>query len=266
MKKRLMGALASIPKKRLMGALASIPKKRLMGALASIPVIAAMATSGSCAVSCPYGNVNDPFPGLCPRYTDLNGDGICDLSQATIAATTPSTSNSDQTSTTTSNLDHSDGANASATTTDPGSDLGNAQFTGTEYHVLPISIMLIGAYLFTYYLFSKGVLNRQRHRRIWNLLVTAGYAGTGVTGVLMILGLNLGVRIVLNPTVTFLHAELAVLLVIGTIIHVHLYWKSLKKTLKVLFSFKSREDSGRRENSNKEKHNGRREKTPLRLK
>jgi hypothetical protein len=30
---------------------------------------------------CPKGLVNDPFPGRCRRYTDLDGDGICDYSQ-----------------------------------------------------------------------------------------------------------------------------------------------------------------------------------------
>lgn len=31
--------------------------------------------------SCPYGIENDPYPGQCGRYTDDNGDSICDYSQ-----------------------------------------------------------------------------------------------------------------------------------------------------------------------------------------
>ena len=30
---------------------------------------------------CPFGRVNDPYPGECGRYTDGNNDGVCDLSQ-----------------------------------------------------------------------------------------------------------------------------------------------------------------------------------------
>lgn len=30
---------------------------------------------------CPYGLVNDPYPGRCRRYVDTDGDGICDLSR-----------------------------------------------------------------------------------------------------------------------------------------------------------------------------------------
>jgi len=33
------------------------------------------------AVACPFGIVNDPYPGKCRRYVDLNGNGFCDLSE-----------------------------------------------------------------------------------------------------------------------------------------------------------------------------------------
>jgi hypothetical protein len=36
--------------------------------------------------ACPYGLVNDPYPGECRQYTDKNGDGICDLSQPELIA------------------------------------------------------------------------------------------------------------------------------------------------------------------------------------
>jgi len=32
-------------------------------------------------VACPVGRVNDPFPGRCKLYRDLDGDGYCDLSK-----------------------------------------------------------------------------------------------------------------------------------------------------------------------------------------
>jgi len=37
-------------------------------------------TPQTAGVACPFGIVNDPFPGRCRRYTDANGDGICDYS------------------------------------------------------------------------------------------------------------------------------------------------------------------------------------------
>lgn len=36
--------------------------------------------SDTFTVACPFGIVNDPYPGKCRRYIDRDGDGICDLS------------------------------------------------------------------------------------------------------------------------------------------------------------------------------------------
>ncbi|HNT75208.1 MAG TPA: hypothetical protein PKH77_09335 [Anaerolineae bacterium] len=47
------------------------------------PTVAA-ATSPSTSrptTRCPHGLVNDPYPGRCRRYTDKNGNGICDYSE-----------------------------------------------------------------------------------------------------------------------------------------------------------------------------------------
>ena len=243
-------------------------KAKLITALSSIPIIAAMSMSGTCAVSCPYGMINDPYPGQCPRYTDLNGDGICDLSQVTAAATTTddSTTSSD-TSTDSSSTDntqtssindqsHGHGAvsdqlnpdsqvdSTASLIHDPGTglDTGNLH-EGTGYYAVPVSILLISGYLLTHYLFTKGILKREKHRRLWNLLLTAGYIGTGSTGVILIFLINLGIKTVLNPTITFWHAELAILMTICTLIHVHLYWKPFKNIFKVLFGLKSNRKS-----------------------
>lgn len=231
-------------------------RAKLISALSSIPIIAAMTISGSCAASCPYGMVNDPYPGQCPRYIDLNGDGICDYSQATSTVTsddsTASTS-TDNTQTLSTNdqghghetIDLGNGdtqADTNASTiTDPGTGMGSEHQTGdgAGYYVLPVSILLICGYLFTHYLFKKGILKRNKHRRLWNLLLTAGYIGTGSTGVILTFMINMGIRTALNPTITFWHAELAILMVIGTLIHVHLYWKPFKNIFKDLLSFKS---------------------------
>jgi hypothetical protein len=253
MKKKISSFLS---RDKIISAIEKIPmKQKLLAAVSTIPFIAAATMSGSCATSCPYGMINDPYPGQCPRYIDINGDGICDLSQATAAVTTTDTSTSpDDTSTTTTTTDSGNGHGANADTTiqdqpadanattihdSSGLDSGNLQGDTTNYYVLPVTIMLIGGYLFTHYLFKKGILKRNKHRRIWNLLVTAGYLGTGVTGILLTLMINLGIRTVLNPSITYWHAEMAILMVIGTMIHIHLYWKPFKTMFRVLFGIKS---------------------------
>ena len=38
-------------------------------------------TSAAQGVACPFGWMNDPYPGQCRRYVDRNGNGFCDLSE-----------------------------------------------------------------------------------------------------------------------------------------------------------------------------------------
>lgn len=240
--------------------------EKIVSAALTVPIIAAGAMSGACAAGCPYGLVNDPYPGQCPRYIDVTGDGICDLSQAATAASTssptgPTNADTNNSATGTddvsingagqdSSFNQNDSVNAS--TVDSGSGL-NSFGDGSSYHVLPISILLIGGYLFTHMLFSRGILSQKKHRRLWNLLVTGGYIGTGITGILLTFMINLGVHTVLNPSITFWHAELAVLMVIGTLIHIHLYKKPFKKMFKVLLGFGKSSSNKKSENTNTSK-------------
>jgi hypothetical protein len=217
--------------------------------------VAAFSMSGSCAAGCPYGLINDPYPGQCPRYLDANGDGFCDLSQTTTTTTDTSTSSSEDDTVSTGSVDDSTNGNGhnvdivdtddpqnASSLGDTGNIDGNLADEGGGYYLLPVSILLISGYLFTHYLFSKGILSRQKHKKLWNLFVTAGYLGTGVTGVILTFMINMGIKTALNPSITFWHVEFAILMVIGTFIHIHLHWKPFKNIFKVLFGFKSFKD------------------------
>lgn len=39
------------------------------------------------AAECPFGEVDEPYPGTCGRYVDQNSDGLCDLSQDDLSET-----------------------------------------------------------------------------------------------------------------------------------------------------------------------------------
>ena len=241
---------SALSKEDITSTLAKIPlKEKLFAVVSTIPFIAITTMSGACATACPYGTVNCPYPGQCSRYIDVNGDGLCDLSQTTTTTTDTTSADATTADTISNDTGHGNGANtdvtpdqqvdANATIPDsPNMDTENLNQDGNNYYVLPITLILIGVYLFTYYLFKKGILKRNKHRRIWNLLVTAGYLGSGVTGVLLTLMINLGIRTALNLPITFWHVELSILMVIGTIIHLHIYWKPFKNIFKVLFGFK----------------------------
>jgi hypothetical protein len=208
--------------------------------------------SGACALSCPYG-ISCTAPGQCPRYVDAGGDGICDLGQPTTSSSSAeSTSYDNDDSSAYTPLDQTDTSSSVSSESVPNSsdnisavaDPGNGMDNGSipdepQYFTLPVSMLLIGLYLITHFLFSKGILSRQKHRRIWNLLITAGMAGSGITGILLILFINLSIKTALNPSLTFWHVELSILMVIATIIHLHLYRKPFKNMFRVLFGVKN---------------------------
>ena len=208
--------------------------RRILRTLTGVlPFAGIMAAGVACGASCPYGLVNDPYPGQCPRFTDLNGDGICDLSQSTTDYST-----SDDTSRDSSN-DQSTSDDSTATSDDSGHSGGvdapdetlqhpSVEEPTTDYHLIPLSLILIEAYMITLYLMLRVLIRVSVHRRIWNIILTAGYAGTGVTGVLLLLFIRLGIKTALNPSVTYWQAELAILMVIGTLIHIHIYWKQFR--------------------------------------
>lgn len=49
------------------------------------PTVQAAAASTTGVVACPFGLVNDPYPGQCQRYVDANGSGFCDYSEIQIS-------------------------------------------------------------------------------------------------------------------------------------------------------------------------------------
>jgi hypothetical protein len=203
---------------------------KVIKAALTIPAIAIGTMSGSCAAGCPYGMVNDPYPGQCPRYTDLNGDGICDLSQ-TGTLTSTNTSGTDPSVSTDSSHDSNSSVNL-----DSGNGNDGTPFTdGSDFNVIPLSLLIIGAYLFMHLLFSKGILSQKKHRRIWNLILTAGFIGTGTSGALLLLFINFGIKTALNPSLDYWHVELSILMVVATLIHMHIYRKPLKRLFKTTF-------------------------------
>jgi hypothetical protein len=161
--------------------------------------------------NCPYGVIDDPFPGQCPRYIDTNNNGFCDLSESpTSANITNNSSNQNQ-------------QNTSVDIKQPN------KITNEYYLLIPISVTVTILYLFTYLLFVEKKLKRRMFYRIWNYILTLSFLITGVTGLLLILLINYGIHTSWNVSIDFWHAEFAIVVAITTIFHIHLYWKQFKK-------------------------------------
>jgi hypothetical protein len=66
-----------------------------------------------------------------------------------------------------------------------------------------------------------------------------GFIGTRVTGILLTFMINLGISLVYRQSITYWHVELAILMVMCTLIHFHIYRKPFKNMFKVLFNFRA---------------------------
>ena len=57
------------------------PMSTLAPSDTEMPTAIAQPTEVEMVVDCPFGRINDEYPGRCRRYVDKNDNGICDLSE-----------------------------------------------------------------------------------------------------------------------------------------------------------------------------------------
>ncbi|NYB51809.1 MAG: DUF4405 domain-containing protein [Methanobacteriaceae archaeon] len=167
---------------------------------------------------CPYGLLNDPFPGQCPRYVDTNHDNICDHSQS------PGSKSTNTSSSIVSKGNVENGSNRSFSKINKAHSISNE-----NYYLLPLTTTLTIIYLISYLLYLEKRLKRRIYYKIWNIILILSFLVTGVTGLLMVIFINYGIQSSWNLTIDFWHAEFAIIMAFSTLFHFHLYWKQLKK-------------------------------------
>jgi len=172
---------------------------------------------------CPYGTVNDPFPGQCPRYIDTNQNNICDHSESPSSGSINNTSTTGQVDTSANNKN----SNTSF------SDIQNASSVPPEnYNLIPLTITTIILYLITYLLYLEDRLIRSFYYSIWKYVLMVSFLATGVTGLILTIFINYGIQSPWNLTIDFWHAEFAIVMVVSTLLHLHLYWRQVKRVFK----------------------------------
>jgi len=173
---------------------------------------------------CPYGTVNDPFPGQCPRYVDTNQNKICDHSESPSSGSLSNVSATEQAN---NSADNKNGTGSS-------SDIQKANSVPPEnYNLIPMVITTLIIYLVTYLLYLEHRLTRNLYYAIWKYVLMTSFIATGVTGLIMTIFINYGIQSSWNLTIDFWHAEFAIVMAVSTLLHLHLYWKQVKRVFKV---------------------------------
>lgn len=175
---------------------------------------------------CPYGLIDDPFPGQCPRYEDTNQDNICDHSQS------PSGSSDNKNNSTNGHRKQNHGNDKETSNVNSSNIQIAKSVPGESYYLVPLAITTMIIYLVTYLLYLENQLRKHVFYKIWNYVLIISFLVTGVTGLIMMIIINYGIRSSWNLTIDFWHAEFAIIMATSTLFHFHLYWKQVKKIFK----------------------------------
>ncbi|MFH1470458.1 MAG: DUF4405 domain-containing protein [Candidatus Micrarchaeota archaeon] len=188
---------------------------------------------------CPYGLVNDSYPGQCVRYVDTNNNAVCDHSESaptSLSATAPK-----ENSTVALAEDTTAGQGTGENTVpDIAGDIVSAPIDlgrGKSKPLIPkyifteLSIALLLLYSVSFILSRKRVISLVLHRRIWNVLLLIAFLVSAILGVLMVLRINFGWP-QLPPDTLYWHVEAGIALTVISVFHILWHWKYFKNLLR----------------------------------
>jgi hypothetical protein len=97
------------------------------------------------------------------------------------------------------------------------------------YEMLIPSIPFLALYLLTFGLYKGGIIKKAFHVNIWNFIIAGAFLISGGAGFLLMILMEMGFVSPINFGLMYWHVELGVTLVLVTVFHFHIYWKSSKK-------------------------------------
>lgn len=165
--------------------------------------------------NCPFGEINEPFPGTCGRYTDSDNDNICDLSQPAPENRINLNGNETQ-------------GNINATS----NSSGRSNNSRINYYFLPILLVLSIFYFITYSLSKKKKIKIVQHRKMWNIILLITFLISGIFGIILAILISYGIRLTFYSDLLFWHVEFGIAMAIISIFHIAWHWKYFKKIVK----------------------------------
>ena len=159
--------------------------------------------------NCPFGEVNEPYPGTCGRYKDTDQDGICDLSQSPPESRLQTSDENSE--------GNQDTLNGTKTSID-----SNARI---NYYFLPILLFLVIFYLITFGMGQKKILKKIQHRKIWNGILLITFLVSGIFGLILAISISSGIRLYFYADLLFWHVEFGIAMAIISVFHIIWHWK-----------------------------------------
>ena len=162
--------------------------------------------------NCPFGEVNESYPGTCGRYIDTDNDNICDLSQ-------PSPEDREKIKEENNNEINSSINSIAQTKSN----------SGINYYFVPIAVILFIIYLTTLFLSRKKKIKLSKHRKIWNFILLITFLISGTFGLILAIIISYGIRLSFYSDLLFWHVEMGISMAIISIFHILWHLKYFKK-------------------------------------
>ncbi|NYB51084.1 MAG: hypothetical protein HVN35_00755 [Methanobacteriaceae archaeon] len=96
------------------------------------------------------------------------------------------------------------------------------------YDMIIPALPFIGGYLLTYSLYRMNLIKKAIHINIWNLIIGLAFLISAGAGFILLIFMEFGVKLSINPELLYWHVELGVTLALVTVFHFHTYWKSAR--------------------------------------
>ncbi len=96
------------------------------------------------------------------------------------------------------------------------------------YEILIYSLPFLLGYLITFTLYKMNLIKKSFHVHLWNFILMMAFLISAGAGFVVMILLETGIELPISPQLNFWHVELGITLVLLTVLHFHVYWKSAR--------------------------------------
>lgn len=96
------------------------------------------------------------------------------------------------------------------------------------YEILIYSLPFLLGYLSTYALYKLSLIKKSFHINFWNFILTIIFLISAGAGFMLLILMEIGIKLPINAGLNFWHVEVGITLVLLTVLHFHVYWKSAR--------------------------------------
>jgi hypothetical protein len=95
-----------------------------------------------------------------------------------------------------------------------------------SYDIIPISTILLVAYLGSYLLYHNNYIKKSIHIRLWNILILVTFLVSAGAGLILLILAEYGIALPISQSLLYWHVQFAIAMFWIALFHIHSYWMS----------------------------------------